>query len=95
LRSLGVRRIFGAVPPLAVTALVTGEPLYVSGAFHQTVLRVDERGVEGAAATGVVARAISVRTLPEAEMRVDRPFYFLVIHRDTGSVLFSSQVARP
>jgi serine protease inhibitor len=70
-------------------------PLAVTRAYHRAVLQVDERGVEGAAATAFVARPVMFRELPEARMRVDRPFLLLVTHRHTGAVLFCARVTAP
>jgi serine protease inhibitor len=79
----------------AVRGVVTREALYVSGVFHAAVLRVDERGVEGAAATAIVARTVAAVAAPRVEVRVDRPFFVLVTHRQTGAVIFLAYVAEP
>jgi serine protease inhibitor len=92
LRALGVCRVFDAS---ALVDVVAEEPLQVSSAFHAAVLRVDERGIEGAAATAMVARTVAYRRLPEVEVRVDRPFLFLVTHRETGVVVFLACVVEP
>jgi serpin B len=93
LASLGVCRIFDMAAP-AVTG-VADQPLFISDAVHRAVLRVDESGIEGAAATAMVMRAVAFRSLPEVEMVVDRPFYLLVGHRATGAVLFLARIANP
>jgi serpin B len=94
LQRLGIGRVFDAsTRPLP--DVVVEEPLHISGAFHAAVLRADERGIEGAAATAMIARAVAYRELPEVEMRVDRPFLVLITHRDTGAVLFLARVAEP
>jgi serine protease inhibitor len=93
LAALGVCRIFDSAAP-AVTG-AADQPLFISDALHRTVLRVDESGIEGAAATGMVMRAVAFRSLPEVEVVVDRPFYLLVGHRATGAVLFMARVADP
>ncbi len=93
LAALGVSRIFDVAAP-AVTG-VADQPLFISDAVHRAVLRVDERGIERAAATAMVMRAVAFRSLPEVEMVVDRPFYLLVGHRATGAVLFVARVANP
>jgi serine protease inhibitor len=94
LAALGVRRIFepGSV---ALHSVVVEEPLYVHEGYHAAVLRVDEAGLEGAAATALVARAVAFRTLRSVEVRVDRPFLLLVTHRHTGAVGFAAQVREP
>lgn len=75
--------------------LVVEERVHVSAAFHAAVLQVDERGIEGAAATALAMRGVAHRRLPEVEVRVDRPFLFLVTHRSTAAVLFLAHVVEP
>jgi serpin B len=93
LAALGVRSIFDVRAP-AVTG-VADQPLFISDGVHRAVLRVDENGVEGAAATGMIMQAVAFRSLPDVEMVVDRPFYLLIGHPATGSVLFMARVAEP
>ena len=93
LAALGVRSIFDVQAP-AVTG-VADQPLFISDAIHRAVLRVDENGVEGAAATGMLMQAVAFRSLPDVEMVVDRPFYLLIGHPATGTVLFMARIAEP
>jgi serpin B len=93
LRALGVAAIFDPVPRLV--GVVDGAALRVARAFHAAVLRVDEQGVEGAAATALIARAVAYLRLPEVEMRVDRPFALLVTDQETGVILFAARVTEP
>lgn len=69
----------------------------VQGVHHEAVLTVDEDGLEGAAATAVVFRMLSMsRTVTEPiVVRVDRPFLFVVRHRPTGAIYFLARVTRP
>jgi serine protease inhibitor len=92
LQELGVRRIFS---DLSVGGVVAEEPLLIAGAYHTAVLRMDESGIEGAAATGLVARAVAARQLSTVEVRVDRPFLLLVTHQRTGAVAFIARVREP
>lgn len=94
LRSLGVATLFG---PQADLGGISSEPLSVSSVLHEAVLTVDEHGLEGAAATAMAIRAMAMhRDLSEPlEVRVDRPFLFLVRHRPTGAVYFLARVVRP
>jgi serine protease inhibitor len=75
--------------------VVVEERLWIAGAYHAAVLRVDETGIEGAAATALVARGVAYRQLPEVEVRVDRPFLLLVTHQRTGAVAFAVRVRQP
>lgn len=93
LGALGVRSVFtgGAdFSPLAA------EPLEISTIVHQAVLRVDESGLEGAAATAAMMRLTAIVQEPEPiVVRVDRPFLFLVRHRATGALYFLARVVDP
>jgi len=93
LADLGVRRIFD--PGASAVTGVVDEPLYVSDAVHQAVLHMDEVGIEAAAATAMLMLRAAHRPLPAVEMLVDRPFWLLVTHRATGSVLFMARVVDP
>ena len=69
----------------------------LSRVLHRTMLVLDERGTEAAAATAAVmtTRAAIVEEEPAFEMRVDRPFALAVRHRRTGTVLFAAWVDEP
>jgi serpin B len=71
--------------------------LAISKVFHRTFVAVDEEGTEAAAATAVVTRTVTgaaPRSQP-LEIRVDRPFLFLIQHRFTGACLFLGRVSDP
>jgi len=69
--------------------------LFLSDVFHKAFVRVDEKGTEAAAATGAVVGATSAPVDPPVQFTVDRPFIFLIRHRETGAVLFAGRVADP
>ncbi|OOC54471.1 MULTISPECIES: serpin family protein [Nocardiopsis] len=90
LAAVGVRRMatdearFDGISP---------EPLRADEILHQSVLRVDEKGAEGAAATAVMMlRAAFTPTRP-VRFTVDRPFVFVLRRRE--SVLFLGRVTDP
>ena len=95
LRTLGVHTMFNA--ERADFSGIVDVPLHVSAVVHEAVLTIDEKGLEGAAATAMVMRTLSMtvdRTEPVV-VRVDRPFLFLVRHRSSGAVYFMARVMRP
>ena len=93
LQQLGVNTVFTVDPDLG---LISPEPLVVSEVIHEAVLQVDEAGIEGAAATVVMMTRGASFVSPESVIvRVDRPFLFLVRHRDTGMVYFLARVTQP
>ena len=60
------------------------------------VLRVDEQGLEGAAATAaVVSLTAAAPPSRPVVVRLDRPFLLLVRHRRSGEVYFLARVADP
>jgi serpin B len=67
--------------------------LYVSGAFHQATIEVDEIGTTATAATALVVSATSAP--PPAAIRADRPFIFAIEHDETGEPLFLGRVIDP
>lgn len=93
LDALGVRALF---TPAADFSPLTTYPLRVSTVVHQSVLRVDENGLEGAAATAAMMRLVAAMEEDEpTRVVVDRPFLFLVRHRATGAVYFLARVVAP
>ncbi|WP_326837601.1 serpin family protein [Amycolatopsis rhabdoformis] len=93
LRALGVRELFTAEADL--TGLTATRPLWVDSVVHQAVLRLDEQGLEGAAATAIQIRTMSLSTAEPLDVAVDRPFLLLVRHAGTGAVYFFARVVRP
>ncbi|HKS45997.1 MAG TPA: serpin family protein [Amycolatopsis sp.] len=94
LRALGVRTMFDRAKA-DFTPLTPFRPVWVDDVVHQAVLRLDEQGLEGAAATAVTFRTLSMITAPPVEVVVDRPFLLLVRHAGTGVVYFFARVVEP
>ena len=67
----------------------------LSRVLHRTMLVLDEKGTEAAAATAAVMTTRSAPVEDRFEVKVDRPFAFAVVHRDTGAALFVGWVANP
>ncbi|GAA3560821.1 serpin family protein [Amycolatopsis ultiminotia] len=92
LRGLGVRELF--VEQADLTGLSPDRPLWVDSVLHQAVLRLDEQGFEGAAATAIQMRTMALTTAEPLVVTVDRPFLLLVRHTG-GAVYFFARVVRP
>ena len=75
---------------------MTGDrSLVISAVIHKAFVAVDEEGTEAAAATAVVMLE-SMAPMEEAvEMKLDRPFLFLIRDGETGTVLFVGLVMDP
>lgn len=72
---------------------ISEEPLKVDAIVHQAVLRVDEKGAEGAAATAAVMLMSAAVPPPPKEFVVDQPFLFVLRRR--GAVLFTGRITDP
>ncbi len=66
----------------------------ITTVVQQTVIDVDERGVEAAAATGAVISVTSA-VEPTAEIVVDRPFILAIRDKPTDTLLFLGRVLDP
>jgi len=94
LTGLGVRTAFtGAADFPGITGAT---PLRIDRVAQRAYVEVDERGTTAAAATGATMVLVSVVAPRDPiELRVDRPFLFLVRDLQSGHVLFLGRVTRP
>ncbi|HMI93180.1 MAG TPA: serpin family protein [Polyangiales bacterium] len=74
--------------------LTKGEEILISGVYHQAFVAVDENGTEAAAATGVVGSRTSA-PIPQFDLRIDRPFIYLIRDIATDTIVFMGRVADP
>lgn len=93
LQSLGMTGAFD--PAKADFSGMTGSrDLFISSVVHKAFVNVDEEGTEAAAATAVIMETTAMPT-KTVDLKVDRPFLFLIIDQGTGSVLFIGRVNNP
>lgn len=86
---LGVANLFD-VPDLKGI----GENVAVTDAVHAAKIVVDESGTEAAAATAIIMD-LTAMPVEGTEVKVDRPFLYLILDNDTGAVLFLGRVLDP
>ena len=68
--------------------------LVISAVMHKTYIKVDERGTEAAAVTGITVGVTSVG--PDSNtFKVDHPFVFAIREKDTQAILFIGKVLNP
>ncbi len=67
--------------------------LYISEVKHKTYIKVDERGTEAAAVTGITFETTSIK--PDLIFAADKPFVFAIREKDTDSILFLGKVVDP
>ncbi len=68
--------------------------IFITAALHGAKIIVDEKGTEAAAAT---AMAYTESAPPPADLTIvaDRPFLWVIVHQDTGAVLFVGRLVDP
>ena len=80
-------------PDLADFSNMRDEPLWIGKVFQCSKIAVDEKGTEAAAVTVVEMYDGMTPENPE-EFLIDRPFYFTIENRKTGSVMFVGRVTQ-
>jgi serpin B len=95
LQALGMRDAFD--PSSADFSGMDGErDLYISKILHKAFIAVDEAGTEAAAATVVIVGAMAApEPVEPLEIKIDRPFFFLIRDNPTGTILFLGRVMNP
>jgi len=68
--------------------------LFIQDVVHKAFVSVDEAGTEAAAATAVIVGLTAAPAEP-VEVRIDRPFIFLIRDIQTGSIIFVGRVLNP
>lgn len=68
--------------------------LHISAVEHKAFVTVDEKGTEAAAATAIVMRDVSAPLLT-VDLTVDRPFFFVILDKQSGTVLFVGRLKEP
>ncbi len=90
--ALGMRDAFGGGADFS--GMDGMRVLSIGAAVHRGMVNVNEEGTEAAAATAVLT-VCSARTKPPLEVKVDRPFLFLIRDIPTGTILFMGRVVDP
>ena len=71
-----------------------GHDLRIQDVLHKAFVAVDEDGTEAAAASAVIVGTTAM-PVDIAEMKIDRPFLFLIRDNATGTILFLGRVNDP
>lgn len=67
----------------------------IGAALHAANITVDEKRTVAAAATAVMVGRAAFEEPPRLQIRVDRPFLFVVQHEATGAPLFYGRITDP
>jgi serine protease inhibitor len=92
LSALGMTDAFNDVKA-NLSGISDAAKLVISEVMHKTYIKVDERGTEAAAVTGIT---VGVTSMPiDNSFRVDHPFVFVIREKDTNAILFVGKVMNP
>lgn len=94
LAQMGMSKAFGTDADFS--GMAGPEPVFLSEVIHQAFIDVNEKGTEASAATAVIALGAGPMEPPTpVEFTVDRPFLFLIVDNQTGTILFIGRVTDP
>jgi serpin B len=88
----------GMIAPFTSSADFSGiskNNLYIEDVIHKAFIKVDEKGTEAAAATGVIIATVSYPPPPPKYFIADRPFLYMIRDTQTKSILFMGRVLDP
>lgn len=94
LKSLGMVKAFDTAEADFSEMAEQGDGFWIDHVTHRTIVDVSEKGTEAAAVTAVGITESAEPTEPIV-MNVDRPFFFAIEDRDTGTWLFMGSVLKP
>lgn len=91
LKNMGMTDAF-MLPPANFAGMTGKQDLFISDVLHQTVLEVNEEGVEATAATAVtMSRGFAQYPVVQA----DHPFLFVIRDTHTNGIIFLGRVMNP
>jgi serpin B len=91
LAGMGMPSAFGAAD---FSGMDGTRNLFISSVLHKAFVAVDEEGTEAAAATVVIMDEAAAMEPPLA-VTVDRPFLFMILDGESGTILFFGRVLNP
>ncbi len=92
LQSLGVEKAFD-ISRAEFTPMVNRGNMYIQNIIQSSVIEVNEKGTEAAAATAVMAGATSAMRPEPITFMADKPFTFVVRDNISGEILFMGEYA--
>ncbi|KGN62552.1 hypothetical protein Csa_022117 [Cucumis sativus] len=96
LKKLGLVLPFEERSLLEMVETETGELTFVSSIFHKSIIEVNEKGTEAAAASVYLCGlTCSMECVKRINFVADHPFLFAIRENVTGTLLFVGQVLHP
>ena len=94
LQNLGIQKAFTTGADFS--GITGNKDLHISDVLHKAYIDVNEKGTEAAAATAVIMRLTSNGgTSSRITFDCNHPFFFMLQHKETGTILFMGTVEHP
>ena len=94
LQNLGIQKAFTTGADFS--GITGNKDLHISDVLHKAYIDVNEEGTEAAAATAVIMRLTSNGgTSSRITFDCNHPFFFMLQHKETGTILFMGTVEHP
>jgi serpin B len=77
------------------SGISAGQGLYIQNVLHHAVLKVNEKGTEAAAATGVAVGVTSAPADDFITLTFNRPFVYAIVDLETGLPIFLGALENP
>lgn len=96
LNQMGIKKAFSQTQA-DFLGISENDGLFISSVVHKSFLKVDEKGTEAAAATGVSIGVTSMppQADPPTPFIADHPFLFMIRQKATGLILFMGRMNEP
>src|SRR5699024_1322934 len=94
LQELGLKHAFSDQADFS-SLVEESDALRISEVKQKTLLDVNEKGTEAAAATSVEIEKTSLMVDEEFDMHIDRPFVFTITYTETDAILFLGKIEEP
>ncbi len=91
LKSMGISDAFDSGAADFKRMGTAGENIFLTRVLHDTYIKVDEKGIEGAAVTTI---GVAENSVPPP-MYFDKAFVFILRHKETGVPIFMGKVEDP
>jgi serpin B len=107
LPKLKIEEKYDLIPPLRTMGMgiaftdkanfrgIAEEDMLISQVLHKTFLRIDEKGTEAAAATGIEIQTTSAPISEPPTFRADHPFFLVIRDKTSGAILFMGRIVAP
>jgi serpin B len=92
LQALGIEEAFTGAADFSG---ISDEGLCIGDVLQKTFIKVYEEGAEAAAVTSVMLEATAAGPPVIKNLTLDRPFFYAICARETGSILFIGKCGHP